>query len=69
VTGSRDISQRAEKRPDLVDRAADAGSTGEHRLEAPAGLSDSANQFHYYRLTCDNRILWGGYDAVYHCRS
>lgn len=33
------------------------------------GLSDSANQFHYYRLTCDNRILWGGYDAVYHYRS
>jgi len=30
------------------------------------GLSDAANQFHYYRLTPDNRILWGGYDAVYH---
>jgi len=30
------------------------------------GLADSANQFHYYRLTADNRILWGGYDAVYH---
>ncbi len=30
------------------------------------GLSDSANQFHYYRLTSDNRILWGGYDAVYY---
>jgi glycine/D-amino acid oxidase-like deaminating enzyme len=30
------------------------------------GLADSANQFHYYRLTSDNRILWGGYDAVYH---
>ena len=30
------------------------------------GLSDSANRFHYYRLTADNRILWGGYDAVYH---
>ena len=23
------------------------------------------NQFHYYRLTADDRILWGGYDAVY----
>jgi len=23
------------------------------------------NQFHYSRLTADNRILWGGYDAVY----
>ena len=30
------------------------------------GIGDSANHFHYYRLTADNRILWGGYDAVYH---
>ncbi|MQA81007.1 MAG: FAD-dependent oxidoreductase [Streptosporangiales bacterium] len=30
------------------------------------GLADSGNQFHYYRLTADDRILWGGYDAVYH---
>jgi glycine/D-amino acid oxidase-like deaminating enzyme len=30
------------------------------------GLADLANQFHYYRLTADNRILFGGYDAVYH---
>jgi glycine/D-amino acid oxidase-like deaminating enzyme len=30
------------------------------------GIGDGANQFHYYRLTADNRILWGGYDAVYH---
>lgn len=30
------------------------------------GISDSGNQFHYYRLTDDHRILWGGYDAVYH---
>ncbi len=29
------------------------------------GLSDAGNQFHYYRLTADNRILWGGYDAIY----
>lgn len=29
------------------------------------GLADMANQFHYSRLTKDNRILWGGYDAVY----
>ena len=29
------------------------------------GASDSGNQFHYFRLTADNRILWGGYDAVY----
>jgi len=30
------------------------------------GVSDTGNQFHYYRLTADNRILWGGYDAIYH---
>jgi glycine/D-amino acid oxidase-like deaminating enzyme len=30
------------------------------------GLADSGNQFHYYRLTAGNRILWGGYDAVYY---
>lgn len=30
------------------------------------GVGDSANQFHYYRLTDDQRILWGGYDAIYH---
>jgi glycine/D-amino acid oxidase-like deaminating enzyme len=29
------------------------------------GIDDMANQFHYYRLTPDNRILWGGYDAIY----
>ena len=30
------------------------------------GLADAANQFHYYRRTADDRILWGGYDAVYY---
>ena len=30
------------------------------------GVGDAGNQFHYYRLTSDNRILWGGYDAIYH---
>jgi glycine/D-amino acid oxidase-like deaminating enzyme len=30
------------------------------------GIGDMANQFHYYRLTRDNRILFGGYDAIYH---
>jgi glycine/D-amino acid oxidase-like deaminating enzyme len=29
------------------------------------GLADAANQFHYYRRTRDDRILWGGYDAIY----
>jgi glycine/D-amino acid oxidase-like deaminating enzyme len=30
------------------------------------GMSDCGNQFHYFRQTRDHRILWGGYDAVYH---
>ena len=30
------------------------------------GVGDASNMFHYYRLTRDDRILWGGYDAVYH---
>lgn len=30
------------------------------------GVSDTGNQFHYYRTTDDGRILWGGYDAIYH---
>jgi glycine/D-amino acid oxidase-like deaminating enzyme len=30
------------------------------------GVTDSGNQFHYYRRTPDNRILWGGYDAIYY---
>ncbi|MGN0065931.1 MAG: NAD(P)/FAD-dependent oxidoreductase [Nocardioides sp.] len=34
--------------------------------EGREGVGDLANQFHYYRLSADNRVLWGGYDAVYH---
>jgi glycine/D-amino acid oxidase-like deaminating enzyme len=30
------------------------------------GVGDMPNQFHYYRVTADGRILWGGYDAIYH---
>lgn len=30
------------------------------------GISDAGNQFHYYRLTADDRLLFGGYDAIYH---
>ncbi|HEX3362048.1 MAG TPA: FAD-binding oxidoreductase [Solirubrobacterales bacterium] len=29
------------------------------------GIGDGGNRFHYYRLSADNRILWGGFDAVY----
>jgi glycine/D-amino acid oxidase-like deaminating enzyme len=37
--------------------------------EGRQGLTDMANQFHYYRLTSDDRVLWGGYDAVYNFRN
>jgi glycine/D-amino acid oxidase-like deaminating enzyme len=30
------------------------------------GLADAATRFHYFRLSADDRILWGGYDATYH---
>jgi glycine/D-amino acid oxidase-like deaminating enzyme len=43
--------------------AAQLGSIG---WSARQGVGDSGNHFHYYRLTRDNRILWGGYDAVYY---
>ena len=36
------------------------GWTGRHCI------TDSGNRFHYTRKTADNRILWGGYDAIYH---
>jgi len=30
------------------------------------GVGDGGNQFHYYRLTRDNRLVFGGYDALYY---
>ncbi|MFT4127780.1 MAG: FAD-dependent oxidoreductase [Gordonia sp. (in: high G+C Gram-positive bacteria)] len=30
------------------------------------GLADVGPRFHYFRLTADNRILFGGWDALYH---
>jgi glycine/D-amino acid oxidase-like deaminating enzyme len=44
-------------------RAEQLGAIGwEHRQ----GLGGCGNQFLYYRLSQDNRILFGGYDAIYH---
>ena len=43
--------------------AAQRAGIGWHNRQ---GIGDSGNQFHYYRLTADDRILWGGYDAIYH---
>ena len=46
--------------PLTTEQLASIGWTGRH------GITDSSRQFHYYRKTADDRILWGGYDAVYH---
>jgi glycine/D-amino acid oxidase-like deaminating enzyme len=45
-----------------LDEARRAGIGWRHRQ----GVADVTNQFHYYRLTPDDRILWGGYEAIYH---
>ena len=62
-----------------VDRFADELPTllrmGDETLEADVreslgwrrrqGIGDAGNRFHYYRLTADDRLLFGGYDALY----
>ncbi|GIF48892.1 glycine/D-amino acid oxidase-like deaminating enzyme [Asanoa ferruginea] len=50
----------------LVTRPLSEGELASIGWRHRQGLADSGNQFHYYRLTADNRILFGGYDAVYH---
>ncbi|MGH6657670.1 MAG: NAD(P)/FAD-dependent oxidoreductase, partial [Actinocrinis sp.] len=50
----------------LMTEPLSAAQLAETGWKARQGIGDSANQFHYYRLTADNRVLWGGYDAVYH---
>jgi glycine/D-amino acid oxidase-like deaminating enzyme len=35
------------------------------RWHGGQGIADRGNRFHYYRLTPDGRILFGGYEAVY----
>ncbi len=30
------------------------------------GVGDAGNQFHYYRLTDEDRLVFGGYDALYY---
>ena len=34
--------------------------------EGREGLADCGPRFHYFRLTADDRILFGGWDALYH---
>ena len=46
--------------PLTPDQLASIGWTGRY------GIADSGNQFHYFRKTPDNRMLWAGFDAVYH---
>lgn len=43
-----------------------AGHLDSLRWRESQGLTDLGNQFHYYRKTADNRIVWGGYDANYY---
>lgn len=50
-------------RPLSGDELAAIGWTGRY------GIADCGNRFHYFRKTADNRILWGGYDAIYHIGS
>ncbi|MFJ4848803.1 MULTISPECIES: NAD(P)/FAD-dependent oxidoreductase [unclassified Streptomyces] len=49
----------------LMTEPLNAGQLGAIGWKRRQGLGDSANQFHYFRLTADHRILWGGYDAIY----
>ncbi|MFE2044021.1 NAD(P)/FAD-dependent oxidoreductase [Streptomyces sp. NPDC059477] len=42
------------------DQLGSIGWLGDH------GITDAGNQFHYLRKTDDRRILFGGYDAIYH---
>ena len=59
------------RRPGLGLRAGDRAAAAEPSARPSAGptgtgVADAGNLFHYYRVTDDWRILWGGYDAVYH---
>lgn len=50
----------------LMTEPLDAGQLEAIGWHGREGLSDLTNQFHYTRMSADDRILWGGYDAVYH---
>jgi glycine/D-amino acid oxidase-like deaminating enzyme len=53
----------------LVTEPLSSGQRASIGWQSRQGLSDTNNQFHYYRMTADGRILWGGYDAVYHWKN
>ncbi|HVP01900.1 MAG TPA: FAD-dependent oxidoreductase [Solirubrobacteraceae bacterium] len=50
----------------LVSEPLDAAQRAAIGWAGRQGVSDLGNQFHYYRLTPDDRILWGGYDAIHY---
>jgi glycine/D-amino acid oxidase-like deaminating enzyme len=50
----------------VVTEPLSAAQRAELRWERGQGIADRGNRFHYYRLTPDGRILFGGYDAIYH---
>ena len=50
----------------LVTEPLGAGALSAIGWSQAQGLTDMGNQFHYYRRTRDDRILWGGYDAIYY---
>lgn len=50
----------------LVTEPLDASQRAAVAWAGRQGLTDSGNRFHYARLTADDRILWGGFDAIYH---
>ncbi len=50
----------------LVTEPLDQATRASLGWAAAQGLTDVGNQFHYYRLTPDDRVLWGGYDAIYY---
>ena len=49
----------------LVTEPLSAAQRREIGWERGQGIADRGNRFHYYRLTPDGRILFGGYEAVY----
>jgi glycine/D-amino acid oxidase-like deaminating enzyme len=53
----------------LVTEPLSAGQRDSLGWKRRQGLTDMGNQFHYYRLTSDDRILFGGYDAMYNFRN
>ena len=50
----------------LVSEPLDPGQREAIGWAGRQAMTDTNNQFHYFRLTADDRILWGGYDAIYH---